>query len=261
MVISIWGLAAAAALVLINGALSLWLQLGLERRLLVASVRTVVQLTLLGYVLVPIFRWQNPLLVLVLCFAMVALAAREAVRRTSRRYRGIALSTFAAVSLGAVTTAVFGAGLVIGADPWWQPRYLVPLLGMILGNVLTGISLGLDRCLTDLDENRGRVEALLALGATRWEAARPVATEALRIGMIPILNSMTVVGLVTIPGMMTGQLLGGAPPDVASRYQILVMFLIAGATGLGAATAILISIAALFDRQHRLRAERLQRSV
>ena len=130
---------------------------------------------------------------------------------------------------------------------------------MVLGNALTGISLGVDRCLQELDENRGRVEALLALGATWWEAARPVAAESLRLGMIPILNSMSVVGLVTIPGMMTGQILAGSDPQIAARYQILIMFLIAAAVALGAATAILVTVRALFDSDHRLRAERIRR--
>ncbi|MBU1897720.1 ABC transporter permease, partial [Myxococcota bacterium] len=80
---------------------------------------------------------------------------------------------------------------------------------MILGNSLNGVSLGLDRALALLDEGRDAVELRLALGATRWEAARPVAVEAIRVGMIPIINTMSVVGLVSIPGMMTGQILGG----------------------------------------------------
>lgn len=252
-------LAIAASLLLVNGLLSLWLGLQLERRLLVAALRTAAQLTLLGYVLVPIFRWEHPGLVLALAVLMVALAAREALRRTARGYRGAWWSTFLALVVGASLTAGVGATIVIGVDPWWSPRYLIPLVGMILGNALTGVTLGLDRCLDELDEGRSRVEAWLALGATRWEAARPVAAEALRSGMIPILNSMSVVGLVTIPGMMTGQLLGGTEPDLAARYQILIMFLIAAATATSAALVVLVSLYMLFDDAHRLRGERIQR--
>lgn len=251
-------LAGAASLILVNGALSVWLRLGLERKLLVASLRTVVQLILLGYVLVPIFRWQSPWLVAGLGVGMIALASREAIRRTSRRYRGMGLCSFAAVLLGASTTTLLAVVVLVDVEPWWSPRYAIPLLGMVLGNVLTGISLGLDRCLTDLHDARDEVEALLAYGATRWEATRPTVQRALRTGMIPILNSMSVVGLVTIPGMMTGQLLGGTTPEVAARYQILVMFLIAAATALGVTAVVLMSVLALFDGDHRLRHERLQ---
>lgn len=254
-----WALAGAAALVLINGGLSLWLRLGLERRLLVASVRGTTQLLVLGYILLPIFHWQNPWLVGLLCLLMVAMAAREAVRRSARTYRGADSAALIALLVGAGVAAVLGSAVLLGVEPWWRPRYLVPLLGMILGNGLTGISLGLDRCLADLDEHRERVEALLVHGATWWEAARPTARESLRAGMIPILNTMTVVGLVTIPGMMTGQLLGGTTPDLAARYQILILFLIASATAMGAAIAILVTVRVSFDDQHRLRPERIRK--
>jgi putative ABC transport system permease protein len=130
---------------------------------------------------------------------------------------------------------------------------------MILGNALTGVSLGLDRALGQLDEERDRIEGLLALGATWWEASRPVAADAVRTGMIPIINSMSVVGLVTIPGMMTGQILGGTSPVLAARYQILIMFLIAGAVALGTGTTVIAAVRAMFDADHRLRVDRFTR--
>ncbi|HCP45045.1 MAG TPA: iron export ABC transporter permease subunit FetB [Deltaproteobacteria bacterium] len=250
----------AAGLVVINGLLSLWLGLGLERKLFVASVRTVVQLLLLGWILMPVFTWNNQAVVFGICLAMVILATRAAVKRSSRSYRGAYRSSFVALLLGAGATALIGTWGIVGVEPWWQPRYLIPLLGMILGNGLTGISLGLDRCLTQLDEGRARVDVYLALGASRWEAARPVAADAMRSGMIPILNAMTVVGLVTIPGMMTGQILGGTDPAEAARYQILIMFLIASATAMGTALSVLLSLRALFDDDHRLRSERIEHS-
>jgi len=248
----------AAALVLVNGALSVWLGLGLERKLAVASVRTVVQLLLVGVVLAPVFSWQRPGPVLAVILGMVVLAGREAARRSSRRYRGMLGASVLAMLVGAGGTALLGVGVIVGAEPWWRPQYLIPLAGMMMGNTLTGVSLGLDRSLTMLDEGRGVIEGRLALGATWWEAARPVASEALRSGMVPILNAMSVVGLVTLPGMMTGQILSGTDPAIAARYQILIMFLIAAATALGTTTAVLLSVRALFDGQHRLRPERLE---
>lgn len=248
----------ASGLVVVNGLLSLWLGLGLEKKLFVASLRTVVQLLLLGWILMPVFAWNNQSIVFAICLAMVILATRAAVKRSSRSYPGAYRASFIALLCGAGSTALIGTWGIVGVDPWWQPRYLIPLLGMILGNGLTGISLGLDRCLTHLDEGRPKVDAYLALGANRWEAARPVAADALRSGMIPILNAMTVVGLVTIPGMMTGQILGGTDPSEAARYQILIMFLIASATAMGTALSVLLSLRALFDEDHRLRSERIQ---
>jgi putative ABC transport system permease protein len=190
---------------------------------------------------------------------MIALAAREALKRAGRSYRGSWFDTFFALLVASLLTLAVATRVVLGVEPWWEPRYLIPLLGMILGNALTGVSLGLDRCLTELQEGKSRVEALLAYGATRWEAARPVAVLSLRAGLIPILNTMSVVGLVTIPGMMTGQLLGGTNPALAARYQILIMFLIAAATALGAGIAIVLGLNRCFDREARLRDERIRK--
>ncbi|MCA9571459.1 MAG: iron export ABC transporter permease subunit FetB [Myxococcales bacterium] len=250
-------LALGASLLIAHGLLSLGLQLGLERKLLIAGVRTVVQLLLMGWLLVPVFASGSAALVLGVCTVMIVLAARESVGRVSRRYRGIQVAATVALFVAGGSTALLASGVILAVDPWWSPQYLIPMLGMILGNALTGISLGLDRALAELDEGRGRVEALLALGATRWEASRPVAAEALRTGLVPILNAMSAVGLVTIPGMMTGQILGGTEPSLAARYQILILFLIAFATALGTGLSVLFALLAVFDDQHRLRGERI----
>ncbi len=255
--LSLWDLAAGAALIAVNGALSAWLGLGMGRRLLIASLRTVVQLLILGVVLDAIFGLQHAWPVLAFGAAMIGLASREALQRSSRRWVGAGPAALVSLLVAAGGTATLASAGIVGVEPWWEPRYLLPMLGMILGNSLTGISLGLDRCLAELDEGAARVELALAFGATRWEAARPVAAEALRTGMIPILNSMAVVGLVTIPGMMTGQILGGVAPALAARYQILILFLIASATALGTAGSVLLCLRALFDDQHRLRRERI----
>ena len=250
-------LALASALVLLAGGLSLLLGLGVGRRLAVASLRAVVQLTILGLVLAPLFRAELAWLVLLATVGMVALASIEGVRRAGRRYRGVRRDAFTSLLVAGGGTAVLATTVIVRVEPWWDPRYLIPILGMVLGNSLTGISIGLDLCLRELDEGRARVEALLAMGATPREASRPVAREALRAGLVPILNSMSVVGLVTVPGMMTGQILGGTDPVLAARYQIVILFLIAGATALGTAAVVLLALRALFDAEGRLRRERL----
>lgn len=252
-------LAIAGCLVGFAGLLSVLMALGIGKRLAIASARAVVQLTILGAVLAPLFRAELGWLVGLACLAMIGLAAVESVRRTGRRYRGIRRDAFLSLLVAGGCTALLATTVIIGVDPWWDPRYLIPVLGMILGNGLTGISLGLDLCLKSIDEGRGRVEALLVMGATPREASRPVAREALRTGLVPILNSMSVVGLVTVPGMMTGQILEGSDPTQAARYQIMILFLIAGATAMGTAGVVLLALRALFDGEGRLRPERLER--
>lgn len=251
-------LALAAGLLLLHGLASLWLRLELGRRVLIAALRTTVQLGLLGFVLVPVFATENPLLIAGICALMIVLAAREATARTERRHKGILGTSLLAIALAAAASMAVALLVVLRVDPWWSPRYLIPMLGMVLGNSLTGVSLGLDRTLAGLDTGRAEVELRLARGATWWEAARPVARDAIRTGLVPILNSMSVAGLVSIPGMMTGQILGGTEPGLASRYQILIMFLIAGAVAIGTTLGVLGSLRVCFDGRHRLRVERIQ---
>lgn len=246
-------LALCSTLLLANGAVSMWLGLGLGRKLLLAGTRTVIQLGLLGLVLVHVFEARNAWLVAVIATLMIVLAALEAVRRAGRTYPGVRRDVFFSLFASAAATMLFATLFVLHTDPWWAPRYLIPLLGMVLGNGLTGISLGLERCLTAFDEERASVELWIAAGARPWEAARPTAARSLRAGLIPILNAMSVAGMVTIPGMMTGQILGGTEPGMAARYQILVMFLIAGATAAGTTGVVLLAVRALFDAEGRLR--------
>jgi putative ABC transport system permease protein len=248
----------ASSLLLVVGMLSLALRLGLERRLALASLRTVLQLGLLGLVLKWVFDAQQWWIVVAMVASMVVNASVAAVRRTSRRYSGVWLSGLGAVTISTVFTTVVVISVVIPVRPWYEARYLIPLVGMILGNALTGLSLCLDRLMTDLDQKRSEVECWLSLGATAWEACRPHVREAVRTGMIPILNSMTVVGIVSIPGMMTGQILAGAPPEEAIRYQIVVMFMIAAATTMSAVIITLLSFRRLVTSRHQLASHRIR---
>ncbi len=257
--LDLWDVALASTLLVANAALSLVLRLGLGRRLAIAAVRATVQLVLLGYVLVPVFTLAHPAPVLLIAAVMVILAGHEAVARSPRRWPGIHLDAAVALALGAGVAVTFGTLLVVGATPWWQPRYFIPLCGMVLGNSLTGLSLGLDRLLAAFDEGRDAIEVRLALGASRWQAVRPAVVEALRTATTPILNVMSAVGIVTIPGMMTGQLLGGVAPEQAALYQVVILFMIAGAVALASGSMVVAGALRVFDADHRLRVERIAR--
>ncbi|MGM0574349.1 MAG: ABC transporter permease [Myxococcota bacterium] len=248
----------AGALVLVAGVISVALRLGLGRRLALASVRTIVQLLLLGYVLEWIFALERAVPVLGLVGLMLMVAGREAVRRSERTYRFATVEAIGSLALTGVLTTVAVTEGIIGISPWFDPQYVLPILGMILGNALNGISLCLDKLLESLDERRDLVEADLALGATRWEAARDAVADSVRRGMIPILNAMMVVGIVSLPGMMTGQILAGADPLDAVKYQIVVMCMLAAATALGSMMVALLAFRRLFNERHQLRAERIQ---
>jgi putative ABC transport system permease protein len=241
----------AALLILINGAISVTLGLGLGRRLLVAAACTVGQLLLIGLILEWVFRLDRWYVVLALMLAMTLIAGVAAVHRVHYRYPGIRLASIASVGSSSWAMAALALFVLVRVRPWYTPQYAVPLLGMILGNTLNGISLGLDRLGGELVATRAQVEAVLALGGTRWEAARRPIQQAVRTGLIPIINSMTVVGVVSLPGMMTGQLLAGVSPLQAVKYQIVIMFLIASGTALGAVSVVLLSYRRLFNEHHQ----------
>lgn len=252
-------LALVAVLIVVNALVSVAFQLGLGRRLVVAAVRATVQLALLGLVLQWVFERRQLGVVLTLMVAMGLVAGWEAVRRTTRRAPGVLPAAMTIMVATSLAVTAYGLGLVIGSDPWWDPRYAIPILGMVLGNALNGISLGLETALAGFDSDRDRVEALLALGATRAEASREVVQRSVRTGLVPILNSMVAVGVISIPGMMTGQILGGEDPADAARYQLFILFSIAGGVALGTTGVVLAARRLLFDDRDRLRLDRLRR--
>lgn len=250
-------LAVATALVLVAGLVSLGLGLGLERRLALAALRTVIQLLAIGYVLGWVFGTDHPLAVIALGLVMTAVAARAAVKAPKRSLAGGYSMAFATLVLTGLVSTLTVTRLVIGVHPWYRPQYLIPLLGMVFGNALTGMSLSLDQLLEALGAHGDRVEAELALGASRWEAVREPLADAVRRGMIPMINSMMVVGVVSLPGMMTGQILQGAKPGDAVRYQIVVMFMLSAATSLACIVMALLVYRRVFNERHQLASERI----
>lgn len=253
-------LAIAALLLLVNGGLSVALSLRLERPLAVAALRMVVQLSLVGIVLKRLFALQSPPLTLAAVLVMVGFAGYEALARQERRLSGwwaYGIGT-GAMGFAATTVMLLALTTAIRPTPWWDARYAVPLLGMVLGNAMSGVSLALNTLTAAAVRERASIEAQLALGRTRWLALRPVLRHALRTGLMPTINGMAATGVVALPGMMTGQILAGLDPNEAVRYQILIMFLIAGATGLGVLLATLAAANRLTDARHRLRLDRLQ---
>ncbi|GIW79174.1 MAG: iron export ABC transporter permease subunit FetB [Gemmatales bacterium] len=244
--------AIAASLILINGLLSVLLQLRLEWSLLLAALRTVVQLLLIGSILEWVFAADRWYLILAVLAVMTLVAGITAAGRSQHRFPGIYCNSIVSVWASSWLIGSMALFIVAGQfDHWYHPQYSVPLLGMILGNTLNGIALGLNQLGESLISRQARVELALTLGATRWEAAREVVQHAVRTGMIPIINSMMVVGIVNLPGMMTGQILAGAAPLDAVKYQIVIMFFIASATALGTVGVVLLSYRRLFNDRHQ----------
>jgi len=258
--LSVFDLAIAAVLVVILALLSLRLQSHISQQLIIAAIRTAVQLTLIGLVLKVLFANAGFGWVLLLSMVMLLVAGREVMARQERRFTGwwgYAVGTFS-MFLSSFAVTVFALVVILGEDPWYTPQYAIPLLGMLLGNTMNGIAIAMDRLTSMAWEQRSIIEARLMLGE-RWdEAISEYKRQAIRSGMIPIINAMAAAGIVSLPGMMTGQILAGAAPVEAVKYQILIMFLITAGTGLGTLAAVSIGAKHLFDERERLCLDRLR---
>ena len=192
---------------------------------LYALGRMLVQLLLIGYVLAWIFGAHSGWLIM-LVLAIMLLASSWIAMGTVREHRWQLLrSSLVAISLGSGLTLALITQLVLQLEPWYLPRYMVPLAGMVFANGMTAVSLAAERLYAELGHGLA------------WEQARLAAYQA---AMIPVINALFAVGLVSLPGMMTGQILSGVSPLIAARYQIMVMCMIFAASGIS--TAIFLAL-------------------
>ncbi|MEZ5899908.1 MAG: iron export ABC transporter permease subunit FetB [Hyphomicrobium sp.] len=254
-------LAIATTLVVLNGAISFAYRLKLEKSLAIAAVRMIVQLAAVALALRFIFQQVSPLWTIGVASMVAAGATFEVITRQQHRLKGwlgLLLSASPAFLSGLVTT--FLALAVIQPAPWYAPRFLLPILGLLTGNTLSGVTLVLDTLTSAATRERNTIEARLALGATRYEAFQDILRQAMRTGLTPVLNAMAAAGIVSLPGMMTGQILAGIDPVEAAKYQIMIMFLIAGATAISVLAAGLAMVHFITDDRHRLRLDMLVRA-
>jgi putative ABC transport system permease protein len=187
---------------------------------LYATVRMLVQLLLIGYVLIFIFDTDDPRIIVGVLLLMLSIASWIAIRPVRNKTLKTYLRSLTAITVGGALTLALVSQAVVGVEPWFSPRYVVPLAGMIFAGAMNAVSLAAERMQSELDRN------------SSYEEARRIAFQA---ALIPITNSLFAVGLVALPGMMTGQILSGISPLVAAKYQIVVMTMLFGAAGIAAA--------------------------
>lgn len=248
-----------ASLLVLALAAFTWKQ-GVSRSLLISAVRMVLQLLLIGLVLNTLFDLAAWYWVLLMATVMLLFAGREVTARQKRRFKGFWGMSIGALSLMVTTFAIttFALTTVVQPEPWYTPQYAIPLLGMILGNSMNAVALAVNNITTSAWQQRHEIEARLMLGQSAEKAITKVRTESLHTGLIPIINAMAASGIVSLPGMMTGQILAGSPPIEAVKYQILIMFLIAGTCGFSGLVAVWLGTRRLFDGRDRLRLDRLE---
>ncbi len=241
-------IAGALALVVLAIAISRWQKVGLEKDMLVAVGRAFVQLIAIGYALDLIFAARGPFWILLVIAIMVLIAGHTAGRRGQGVPAGRRVAT-ASVSAGAALTL----GLLITLQVFpFEPRFIIPIAGMIVGNSMTVTGLVMARLRDDLKLQRPQIEAALALGATQRQAAQTQLRRALTTGMTPIVDNTKTVGLISLPGAMTGMILAGASPLEAVQLQIIVMYMLIGAAAFAGLTANFLTYQQFFTRVHQL---------
>jgi putative ABC transport system permease protein len=205
----------------------------LERDIFWGTVRTFAQLFLIGYVLKYLFDINNAYLILLVFTGMIAFAAYTIKGRIKEKSIPYFMPTFLSMFASYMVVTIMVTAFIVQVDPWYKPQYFIPLGGMVIGNSMTAIAITLERIFTDIRKRRDEIELYLCLGANHQEATAHVLREAIKAGMIPSVNSMMAVGIVFLPGMMTGQILAGADPIVSIKYQIMVMLMLVGSTAIG----------------------------
>jgi putative ABC transport system permease protein len=210
--------------------LSAWQRLGLSGTLLVATLRTVAQLFAVGFFLSIVFTLRSPGLVLLVLLAMLTVAALSARNRIGKDLPRLVFWLWGAILTSALLTISYVNLAILRPEIWYEPRYLIPLTGIVFGNTMNAASITGERLVSVLRHRRNEIETHLSLGATPSQAIAYHRREAIKAGLIPTINAMMVVGIVTLPGIMTGQLMSGVDPLNAALYQMLIMFMMAFST-------------------------------
>ncbi len=245
---------AAVALVAVPVGVSWMWRLGLMRDIGLAGVRMSGQLVLAGLYLQFLFSLNSAWLNLAWLLVMIVAAAASACRNSDLRWQRMLLPVGGATAISAVAVMMYFNGVIVRIDQLFDARYLVVISGMLLGNTMSGNVVALTHFFETLrGSGAAAFEYRLANGATREEALRPIYREAARRALRPMIASMMTMGIVSLPGMMTGQILAGASPVGAIKYQIAIMFAILAVMALGVVLALRFAAVAGFDRWGKVR--------
>ncbi|THH31496.1 hypothetical protein EUX98_g2698 [Antrodiella citrinella] len=250
--------ALAFSFILFNALVSTTFGLGVGGSLLTAAVRCVVQLSLVALVLQKVFEANNPWAVAgIACLLNIMGTTETVINKSKRRYTHMFPSVFAGMIGSTIPVSIIGIRFAMAVDPFWKPEQYIPVVGMLCGSTISGIVVSVTYVLKEIYENKDKVETYLAFGATRFEACKPIAKEALRLALTPTINQMSVIGIIAIPGMMTGAILGGSSVEQAARLQMVIMFMISSCTALASIVTTVLTLAVVVDSEHRVRLDRI----
>ncbi|STY93998.1 ABC transporter permease [Moraxella bovis] len=241
----------ASTLLLITIGVSAYLRLRLTGTLIMAGVRTVVQLSMIGLILAWVFARESAWQVLAILTIMTLIASHSAKGRVKHPYKGLLSDSIISLSVATGVVTLIAMTLILKVSPWYRPQYIIPILRLILGNSLTAISLTTNELVNAMHDKQALIKSRLSLSATPFEAVHELVKSAVLNGLTPTVNSMLVVGLVSLPGMMTGRILAGADPTQAVRYQIVTMFFVCGGSTLACTLSAGLVVRRFFDERGR----------
>ncbi len=224
-----------------------------ERELILASIRMTVQLVAVGFILMLLIDNPHPLITLLTVMVMISFAILTIFKKFKTRL-SVALKRVVVISMvvGTVPVFLYFLWIVIGIEPYYSPRYFIPITGMIIGNSMTGISLGIHTMIERFNNRKEEIEEALILGATPKEASHLIINDSFDAAILPTLNTMLGMGIIFLPGMMTGQILSGIDPTMAILYQIGVMLGILGGVSLTTYTFLQLGYITFFNKQKQL---------
>ena len=228
--IDIWGLLIALAMVAVAAGISGIMRMGIGKTLLWSACRALLQLCAMGFIMAFVIKSNNPWFVLLLIAVMLVAAVQITLSRATGVPKGMAGPVLLSLVVTMLIMVSLVTELIIRPQPWYAPQLVVPLTGMLLGNTVSTLAVGLSRFFESMRERRDEIDTLLALGATAWEAARPSIVSSIRLGLLPTTASLASAGIVTVPGMMAGQVIAGGNPIDATKYQFLILAVIAALT-------------------------------
>ncbi len=246
-------LAMTMALFAVVVALSAYEGLKIERSLTIGTIRTFVQLLFMGFVVKALFGVEQWYIIIGALLLMMTYAAKAGLGRMKRPVAGLYIPMWAGVVTGSIFTIAVVTGAVLKIDPWFRADILIPLGGMILGNAMSGGALAADRLYMELKSRQDEIETLLTLGWDYRKATHEAKKEAIRAALIPTINMMMTVGIVHLPGVMVGQMLGGAPPMVAAKYQIIIMLMVASSVTITSVVFTTLAMKKFFTPHQQLR--------
>ncbi|MBC2579349.1 ABC transporter permease [Clostridium sp. DJ247] len=251
--LQIWQIAAAYIFVLILLLIVRAKGINREKEIIISSIRMSLQLILTGYILVYLFDNPNPIYTIIAIATMEVFSIYSIIKSIKFKVsKDIKRLIATSMILGTLVSLLFFIFVVLNLKPWYDPRYLVPIVGMLIGNSMTGISLGVTRLVDGMNSQRYLVEAALMLGATPKMASKQIVDNAFDSAILPTINSMVGMGIVFLPGMMTGQILSGTSPITAIEYQIAIMLGILGSVGLTVIIFVQLGYKTFFNKEDQL---------